>query len=115
MSRHNRNRRLKPPPSQRNAKGQEATYRYTEPPPAPFETDCSKIRICPDPEPGPTSPPPPPPPPPPGADGDGTTESESGSRFNAIRDALRSRILFPDSVLQTITERAGGFTLDVKP
>src|SRR6202035_5641301 len=30
-------------------------------------------------------------------------------------DALRSRILFPDRVLQTINERAGGFTFDVKP
>jgi hypothetical protein len=102
--RHNRNKLPKTPPTQRYGNGHERVYQFTEPPPAPPVTDFSQVRIVADPN-----------PPPPLTDGDGSAEAGRGSRFNAVRDGLRSRFLFPDAMQQAIDERVVAFSAQLNP
>ena len=102
--RNNRKSSHKTPPSQRNGNGHERTYLFTEPPPPPPLTDCSRVWIAG----GPGGPPP-------EAEADATARTGFGSRGNSLKAGLRSRLLFPDAMLQAIDERDRAFAAQLGP
>ena len=103
--RHHRNKPHKTPPSQLSGNGHEAMGRFTEAPDPPPWDDGSQIWLGGGPDDTP----------PPEDEADGSAGAGPGSRFNALYDGLRSRLLFPDWMLRAIDERACAFAAQVAP
>ena len=101
--RNNRNKPHKTRPSERNSNGNKP-YLFTEPPPRPPLTDVSKIRNVDDPD-----------EPAPEPDGSAGTHVDGGSRVNSLRAGLRSRILFPELMLEKIDALATAYADQFRP
>ena len=79
-------------------------------PPPIVLTDCSKIRLCPDPDPAPA-----PPPAPDEASQTGPTGPRRESRANSLKRGLRSKLIFPLEMMESINNLTREFSLKLMP